>query len=92
MVNEHGFHIAEVAAFLFVALDELVFEKLNVRLHFVGVEDDCIVHIPFGLELPDLAVEELAVVVDVHQLVLSLQIGRADRELLFDRHHFLVYC
>jgi len=91
VVDEHRLHLAEVAAFLLLAADELVFEELDLGLHLVGVEDDGIVDSTLALELSDLGVEELRVVVNVHQLVLGLDIGRVYCKLLLDAHHPIVH-
>jgi len=91
VVDEHGLHLAKVAALLLVALDELVLQELDLGFHLVGLEDDGVVHPAFGLELADLGVEELRVVVDVDQLVLGAYVGRTDRELLLDRDHLVLH-
>lgn len=65
VVNEHGLNIAEVAALLLLAADELVLEELDLGLHLVGLEHYGVVHPSLALELADLRVEELTVVVDV---------------------------
>jgi len=90
VVDEHSLHLAEVAALLLLATDELVLEELDLGLHLVGLEHDCVVHPAFALELADLRVEELAVVVDVEQLVLGLDVGWVDCELLLDADHAVV--
>jgi len=90
VVDEHGLNLAEVAALLLLATDELVLEELDLGLHLVGLEHDGVVHPAFALELADLRVEELAVVVDVEQLVLGLDVGWVDGELLLDADHAVV--
>lgn len=92
VVQKHGLDLAEVAALLLLALDELVFEGLDVRLHLVALQDAAVVDSPLGVELADLGVEELAVVLQGQHLVVGAQIGGIECEVVLDAHHVLTYC
>ena len=83
VVDEEVLDVAEVAALLLVALQELVFERLDVGLHLVGVKDADVVDAALAVELADLGVEELDVVVEVDGLVVREQLRRREREPLF---------
>jgi len=90
VVQEHGLDLAEVAPFLLLALDEFVFEGLDLGLHLVGLEHAGVVDAAFGVELAHLCVEELGVVLERELLLVGLQVRRRDRELLLDADYALV--
>lgn len=84
VVNEHGLNLAKVATLLFLALDELILQELDLWLHLVRLQNDRVVDAAFSLELADLRIEKLRVIVYVYKLVLGAYVWRVYSELFFN--------
>lgn len=68
------FNISKVTSFLFVTLQEFVFECLYLWFHLITLQDTHVIYSSFTLEFPDLCVEELDIVVQVDGLVVCEQL------------------
>lgn len=59
VVQEHCFNVAKVAALLFLALNHFIFERLDIRFHFVRLKNATIINSTFAIEFSNLSVEKL---------------------------------